>query len=310
MNYFNALKTFIRLAEVGTFTRVSEELMIKTSTASRHISELESDLGIALFNRTTRGLTLTEGGRVFYQHSLQVIDSLEEAREAASSLNRVPSGVLKVSASSAFVSQFIAPYLSDFAKAYPQVSVYLTVTNDEPDLIAASLDLAVRTGVLADSSLMARKLADDWHIACCSAKSYALMTHVPQTLEDLATLPVITHSRMADKPWYVSRGKESEMAAFSQAGSTIALNDELVMLKLCENHGGITFLPAWLVEDYLDSGQLVRILPEMLFSQTAKAPAVWAVYPQKKTVSSKVRVFIDFLVDRTGGQSFESAQFQ
>jgi DNA-binding transcriptional LysR family regulator len=300
VNYFNALKTFVRLAEVGTFTRVSEELMIKTSTASRHIAELESDLGIALFNRTTRGLTLTEGGRVFYQHSLQVMESLEEAREAASSLNRVPSGVLKFAAPSAFVQQFIAPNLAGFLNAFPQVSVNLVVTNDEPDLIASNLDLAVRTGVLADSSLMARKLTDDWHIACCSP---AFIAHqpVPQTLEALSKMPAIVHAQMTNKAWYTQSGKDAEMTAFNLSGAHISLNDEMAMLKLCQNQGGIAYLPTWLAANYCESGQLIQLLPNTVFSQSAKPPAVWAVYPRKKTVSSKVRVFIDFLVKKTGG---------
>lgn len=298
MNYFNALKTFMRLAEVGTFTRVSEELLIKTSTASRHIAELEGDLGIALFNRTTRGLTLTEGGRVFYQHSLQVMDNLEQAREAASSLNRIPSGALRFAASSAFIHRFVTPHLGEFLQAYPQVSVSLIITDDEPDLIATNLDLAIRTGVLADSSLMARKLTDDWHIVCCSP-TYAAQNKVPETLAELSHKPTIVHRHMAEKSWCFRSEKSPKFEALSLSGSNISLNDNLAMLELCRNHAGTAFLPAWLVADSCESGQLLDLFPDILFSKLAKEPAVWAVYPRKKIVSSKVRVFIDFLVEKT-----------
>ena len=123
MDYFSAVRAFLHAAELQSFSKTAQEMAVKTSTVSRYVSELEKDLGIALFNRSTRGLVLTEGGRVFRENALVAVQALDEARLAASSLNSTPQGLLRVTMPSAFGRRHIVPHLPEFMSQYPDIDV-------------------------------------------------------------------------------------------------------------------------------------------------------------------------------------------
>ncbi|MEZ0548629.1 LysR family transcriptional regulator, partial [Pseudomonas sp. Env-37] len=152
MDYFTALTAFIEAAEGNNFSRAAERLGIKASTVSRYVKDLEQDLGIALFNRSTRTLHLTEGGQTFLIHARRVLDELENAKAATSALNQHPRGVLKLNLPPAFARHHILPALNDFLARYPQISVELVLDNNKVNLIHAGVDLAIRIGELADST--------------------------------------------------------------------------------------------------------------------------------------------------------------
>ena len=291
MNYLNALKTFVRLAEAGNFSRVARDFDIKPSTVSRHIADLEADLGIALFNRTTRNMTLTEGGRTFYKHVTGVLENLEEARESAIALNRAPRGVIRIAASPAFSSVFILPHLAQFRRENPEITIHLISSLTTPDLIAEQLDLAVVTGVLTDSSLMARKLMPHRYLAC-SIKVPEVLESIPEYRLDMAP----------GREWYITDGKGKMLGDCQIHPDGLLFNDEQAIMQACLANPELTGLvPGWLLQHSSCAETLHPVYPAHYFHPAQQEGFVWAVYPRKKTVSSKVRAFIDFLVAIVSG---------
>ncbi|CAB3748625.1 LysR family transcriptional regulator [Paraburkholderia humisilvae] len=155
MDYFAAVRAFLHAAEPGSFSKAAAQMEVKTSTVSRHINELEADLGIALFNRSTRGLVLTEGGQVFRTHALAAMQSLDDARQSTSSLNASPKGVLRVTMPASFGRRHVIPHLPEFTRRYPRIDVDAVVTDEPLNIIEARIDLAIRVGVLPDSQRVA-----------------------------------------------------------------------------------------------------------------------------------------------------------
>jgi DNA-binding transcriptional LysR family regulator len=306
MDYFAAVRAFLHAAELGSFSKAAAQMEIKTSTVSRHINELEADLGIALFNRSTRGLVLTEGGQVFRTHALTAVHSLDEARQSASSLNASPKGVLRVTMPASFGRRHVIPHLPEFIKRYPHIDVDAVVTDEPLNIIEARIDLAIRIGALPDSQLVARRLAEHRRIVCASP-AYTARHGVPATPDELGTHTALRFSLAPDDKWIlVKRGdgvaqgraaarrseRQSDVAV--QLQGRIRANDTDALLELAIAGCGIALLPAWSVGEALRQGRLVRVLPDWE-AQTSRAdPAIWAVYPPKKTVSSKVRAFLDF----------------
>jgi DNA-binding transcriptional LysR family regulator len=297
MDYYSAIRAFLHAAELGSFSKAAERIEVKTSTVSRYIAELERDLGIALFNRSTRGLVLTEGGRVFRKHALIVTRSLEEAREVTSSLNTSPQGVLRVTVPRSFGLRHIIRHLPEFMERYPKIDLDMVVSDQALNLIEAEIDLAIRIGTLPDSQLMARQLAVHRRVVCASP-AYISHHGIPASPEDLAHHAAIRFPLAADDKWLlVHVGRSSQTNQISvQLNGRIRLDDTEALAALAIAGLGIALLPTWAVGPALREGKLVRLLPAWEAQPTRETPAIWAVYPAKKTVSSKVRAFIDFYV--------------
>jgi DNA-binding transcriptional LysR family regulator len=290
MDYFSAIRGFLHAAELGSFSQAAEQAGVKTSTVSRHISELERDLGIALFNRSTRGLVLTEGGRVFREHALAVMKRLDEAREATSSLNRLPRGLLRVTMPGAFGRRHVIRHLPEFMDRYPKIDVECVMTDSVLNIIDSGLDLAIRIGVLPDSQLMARQLAEHRRIVCASP-GYVAQHGYPATPDDLASHSALRFALAADDRWFLVGGATE---ATVQLQGRLRVDDTDALLELAIAGRGIALLPAWATGAAVREGKLIRLLPDWEVRPTRAEPAIWAVYPPKKTVSSKVRAFIDF----------------
>jgi DNA-binding transcriptional LysR family regulator len=300
MDYFAAVRTFVRAAELGSLTRAAQELAIKTSTASRHLNELEADLRIALFNRSTRGLSLTEGGKVFYARVSEVLTQLKDARDATSSLNQSPSGVLRVTVPASFARKHVMPYIGEFMDKYRDIDVEAIFTDDVLNLIESQIDLGIRIGALQDSSLMARRLAPHHELACATpAYTNARgMPGAPAALKDHACL---LFSRTVGNFWYV-KPREDAAAEWQKAtvSGRLRINDTDALLAAALDGRGIALLPAWLAYEPLRDGRLASILPAWDIRSSREEASIWAVYPRKKMVSSKVRSFIDFFAEKFG----------
>jgi len=295
LDYFTALTAFVEAAEGNNFSRAAKRLGIKASTVSRYVKDLEQDLGIALFNRSTRTLHLTEGGQTFLIHARRVLDELEQAKAATSALNQHPRGVLKLNLPPAFARHHILPALNDFLLRYPQISVELVLDNNQVNLIHAGVDLAIRIGTLADSTLKARKLCDSQYRLVVSP-AFCTVHPAPTSPQDLAALPAILGTQGTGDMTFVSADH-----VYPQAhGSCIRINDLDAQLIAARQGLGFALLPDWLVARSIDAGDLVVWLPQWRIHSAERAFAVWFVYPPKRIVSSKVRCFIDFIVERLG----------
>jgi DNA-binding transcriptional LysR family regulator len=300
MDYFAAVRTFVRAAELGSLTRAAQELSIKTSTASRHLNELEADLRIALFNRSTRGLSLTEGGKVFYSRVSEVLTQLKDAKDATSSLNQSPSGVLRVTLPVSFGRKHVVPHIGEFMDRYRDIDIDAIFTDDVLNLIESQVDLGIRIGALQDSSLMARRLAPHRELAC-AAPAYVKASGAPVTPAALKDHACLMFSRTAGNVWYMRpRADTASEWQKASASGRLTIDDTDALLAVTLAGRGIALLPSWLADEALGDGRLTRILPDWDIRSSREEASIWAVYPRKKTVSSKVRSFIDFLAEKLG----------
>ncbi|WP_322053217.1 LysR family transcriptional regulator [Paraburkholderia bannensis] len=305
MDYFAAVRAFVRAAELKSFSKTANELAVKTSTISRYVSELESDLGIALFNRSTRGLVLTEGGRLFREHAVLALQALDDAREVTSSLNRTPQGALRVTMPPAFGRLHIVPHLPAFMARYPDIDLDIVSTDQTLNMIDAGIDVAIRTGVLPDSSLMARRLAPHRRIVCGSP-AYFERHGTPRVPDDLGAHDALRLPLVPDDRWSFTRAAAGTQASQQQEPVLVQLqgrlraDDAQAVLALAVAGCGVALIPTWLASTALREGHLQHVLPEWEARTGRAEPAVWAAYPPKKIVSSKVRAFVDFYADVFG----------
>jgi DNA-binding transcriptional LysR family regulator len=299
MDYFAAVRAFVHAAERASFSKTALEMGVKTSTVSRYVSELEKDLGIALFNRSTRGLVLTEGGRVFREHALLALQALDDARELTSSLNQTPQGVLRITMPVAFGHLHVVPHLPAFMKRYPDIDVDIVVTDETLNMIEGGIDVAVRIGALPDSLLMARRLAPHRRIVCASP-GYFERNGTPSEPGDLQNHESLRLALQPDDRWFFTNLKDASEQILVELKGRFRGDDSEALLQLAIAGCGMALLPTWLVGMALRDGSLVHALRDWE-ARTARAePAIWAVYPPKKIVSSKVRAFVDFLTEVIG----------
>ena len=302
MDYFAAVRGFVHAAELQSFSKAAHEMAVKTSTISRYVSDLEKDLGIALFNRSTRGLVLTEGGRVFREHALVALQALDDARQVTSSLNRTPQGLLRVTMPSAFGRLHVVPHLPEFMRRNPDIDLDIVVTDQTLNMIEAGIDVAIRIGALPDSSLMAKRLAPHRRIVCGSP-DYFERNGTPSIPDDLAAHDSLRLSLLPDNKWlFLREGNthaDSEQRLVELKGRFRG-DDSEAMLELALAGCGVALLPTWLAGPALRDGRLIRVLPRWEARTGRAEPAIWAVYPPKKIVSSKVRAFVDFHAEVIG----------
>lgn len=295
MDYFTALTAFVEAAEGNNFSRAAERLGIKASTVSRYVKDLEQDLGIALFNRSTRTLHLTEGGQTFLLHARRVLDELEQAKAATSALNQQPRGVLKLNVPPAFARHHILPVLNTFLARYPQIKLELVLEEAQVNLIHAGVDLAIRIGALADSTLKARKICAGKYLLVASP-AFAAQHPAPSTPTDLDSLPAILGRHAADHFAFACADEVLPLVH----GDSIRISDLDAQLIAARQGLGFALLPDWLVAKSIETGELRVWLPHWTIRGAEQAFAVWFVYPPKRIVSSKVRCFIDFIVEQLG----------
>jgi DNA-binding transcriptional LysR family regulator len=301
VDYFAGMRAFVRAVELGSFSRAAAEEGVKVSTISRYVTALEEDLGAALFNRSTRRLHLTEVGTTFYDHSVRILAEVADARLAASSQNARPQGVLRINIPSAFGRRHVVPHLPDFLAAYPAIQVDATFTDETVDLIASGADLAIRIGALADSALVAKRLAPQRRLLVATQAYLADRRPValPNDLEDHDCLHFALQPKQA---WYfLPRDAPTTEPMEVAVRGRLRANDSEALLDAVLAGLGIALLPTWLTGEAIMAGRLTSLLPEWE-ALIAPGPqrAIWGVYPPKKVVSPKVRVFLSFIEARFG----------
>ncbi|WP_086643572.1 LysR family transcriptional regulator [Acetobacter sp. DsW_063] len=295
MDYLAAMKVFVRSAELGTFTRAAEEAGIKVSTVSRYITFLEEDLGAALFNRSTRHLHLTEMGRVFHEKALALLGDIEQIRSLVPTLNAMPQGLLRIQLPGAFARKHVMGVLGEFLAHHPMIRVEAILADAERDIIEGGVDVALKIGALADSQLVARKIAPN-HYCCCVSPSFRDPNGRPETPQALTHRPCLPLGLQSGATWAFRGADGWEKIKVSGP----LRSDDLECLRAAAiGASGYAVLPRWLVNDDLQSGLLENVLPDCEFSPGSEADeGIWIVYPPKKIVPSKVRAFISFFENR------------
>ena len=305
MDYLAAMRAFVRAVDLGSFSKAAAEAELKVSTVSRYVSALEVDLGAALLNRSTRALHLTEAGSAFYDRAIGILAEVEDARQSTSALNATPQGLLRVAAPGAFGRRHVVPHLKAFRDLYPQVRLDVSLSEATVDLIDAGIDVAVRIGALADSALIARKLAPHRRLLVASP-DYLRQHGAPGAPADLAGRPCLMFALQPKDVWvWRPRGDPQAEAAEVKVAGTFRANDSDALLQAARDGLGLGLLPSWTLAEDVRAGRLVPLLTEWAWA-IAQGPqrAIWGVYPPKKTVSPKVRAFMDFIADRFGAPPY------
>jgi len=275
---------FVAVAETESFTAAAKQLDISTAQVSRQVSALESRLATKLLHRTTRKVSVTEAGTIYYQHCRQVLDGLEAAEDAISDMQSKPTGKLKVTAPVTYGEATIAPLVNSFLARYPELDVELNLSNLKKDLIDEGIDVAIRQGNLDDSSMMAKRLSSRTFYVCASP-AY-LSTHgVPLKPGDLEKHNCL---QSMNEYWYFQvNGKARNIRLTGNLRS----NSGQALLDAALKGIGIVQLPGDYVCSHIESGQLTILLEDY----RAPDQGVWALYPHNRRLSPKVRMFLDYL---------------
>lgn len=307
MDYLAAMRAFVRSVDLGSFSRAADEMEVKVSTVSRYVSFLESDLGAALLNRSTRALHLTEVGTAFYERATAILTDVDDARLAAAALNMRPQGLLRIAMPGAFGRRHVVPHLGDFCAEYPDIRLDLLHDEATIDLIDQGIDVAIRIGALPDSSLVARRLATH-HRLLVASPDYIRRHGAPQKPEDLARHQCLQFAIQGRDDFWFRRpldGSSSEEPIPVKVGSRFRANDSEALLRAARDGIGIGLLPVWILTEDLQSNRLVPLLTEQRWSiASGPEPAIHVVYPPKKKVSPKVRAFLSFIGARFGSPPY------
>ena len=298
MDRFEDLQTFVAVVETGSFTAAADRLNTAKSAVSRRIAALEGRLGVQLMRRTTRRISLTDTGESFYRHSARILADLEEAESAVAQEHGELRGTLKVALPMSFGLRHMSGPIAEFCRRHPRVHFDLDLNDRRIDLIEEGIDVAIRIGHLADSSLMARKLFDVRSVVCGSPKYFA--EHgTPKTPQELTEHPCLVYGNLADPAKWVCRDGEGQQHEISVNVAMTATSGDLLCAAAAEGLG-ITRQPAFIAGDAISHGQLVPILTDYDWPVT---PA-YALYPPTRHLSYRVREFIDFITDRFSGTPY------
>jgi len=289
------LRLFVRLAATHNISQAGQELGISPAVASAHINKLEEGLGVRLLHRTTRKVSLTEEGIAFLPYAEDVLGSVEAARSAVGAGNTSPSGTLRVAAPASFGRMHVVPALKGFMDLYPDLKVDLRLSDTMVDLVEGGFDIAIRNAELKDSSLIARKLAEDNRLLCAAPK-YLEQNGIPANPAELKQHQCIVLSGLEQWRFEGPAGPQTiKIQAHFKTDNGEAVRDA------CVAGLGITINSRWSAYEHIERGELVPILEGYpLVSDTA----IWAVYPSSRLLALKVRVFLDYLVEYYRENSF------
>lgn len=286
------IKVFVRVIELGSFSAAGRNLRLSPAVVSHRIQQLEGHVGVRLLNRTTRQVQPTEQGMLYYEACLEVLRAVEQAETSVAGAGAAPRGTLKVTAPLVFGRRILAPLIPEFQATAPNVEVQVRMSDHLLDLIKEGVDAAVRLSVLADSSLVIRKIADCPRVLC-AAPSYLDVHGEPATPDDLKNHNCLLLRFSGSKQFCWSLNSPKGQITLNVGGRMDADDSDVLTQWAVAGHG-VVMKPVWEVADDLRAGRLKPILtdypPEPL--------TLGVLYPHRRLLPAKVRAFADFLVDR------------
>ncbi|EKT58149.1 LysR family transcriptional regulator [Providencia burhodogranariea] len=287
------ITTFLQVVDSGTFTKAADILGLSRSMVSIDIKQLETQLNVSLLTRNTRSLALTEAGKFFYDDFKRIQLQIEEAFERSQNIGSSVTGLLRFSSTNEFGQHYILPLLPEFCRLYPKLRLQYTFNSSLDDLVTEKLDVAIRLGNLKDSSLKTRKIGE-YPIYLVATPEF-VGTHQVNTIADLALTPWITHSLLNwQDTQYILQNNQGDKLTLPMIKSQYESNSAAVIHQMVLASLGVAICPAWLINDDIRTGRLVRLLPEFnLPSQN-----IQLLYPNTVALPAKTRAFIDFLVEK------------
>ncbi|NAX48889.1 LysR family transcriptional regulator [Photobacterium halotolerans] len=287
------LEIFVAVVEAGSFTGAANTLGLTKAVVSFNIRQLEETLGVSVLTRTTRQVAVTEAGERFYLRCLKLLQDAENILDDVRSDHTGLSGIFRITTTPEYGARVVVPVLSAFAALHPQLRIQHVASSQNDDLITGRFDVAIRLGQLADSTHHA-KLIDRFDILPVASKDY-LTTHHDSAITDLEQLQNarwIAHSRLAAPlTWQVLTPAGDNVLFKADDPPMIMADSAASLLAFARSGAGVALLPAWLVQEDIANGCLTQLLPDHRFPRQG----IYALYPNTRHVSEKVRTFIDFL---------------
>ena len=288
------IAVFVRVVERGSFTLAAADLNLSRAVVSKYLSRLESRLGARLLNRSTRRLSLTEAGATLFEASRGALERIGDAEQAVARLQSEPRGRLRVSAPMSFGILHLGPALADFSQAHPKVTLDVRLDDRFVNLVEEGIDVAIRIGVLTDSSLVARKLAAS-RTVCCASPAYLSEHGEPETPQDLASHDCLLYSYQSTANVWRFAGPDGNDMPVAVTG-TFRINNGIILTEAAVAGRGILMTPTFYVGPLLREAKLRPILTRYKLPELG----IHAVFPQRGYVPPKVRAFADFLAQRFG----------
>jgi len=287
------IKTFLAVYRTKSFVEVAKEQNVAPSSISRSIAMLESILKTRLFQRTTRNLTATQAGEIYFKKMEPLIEEIDLVNQSLINSTAQPSGLLRITSSVSYGQAVIAPILTEFQKKYPDIQLELILSDSRIDIINDQIDIAIRHGALPDSNLIARKLTDVQY-KLVSSKGYLDKFGIPQEPEDLKSHNLVTFTYDGFKHnWVFKNNYESKKIAIQPVLTT---TNALAIQQSIYKGLGIALLADWTVSEGLKSGELVELFSDWKISGETTETAIWLVYPSNKFIPAKTKAFANFLL--------------
>ncbi|GAB2206588.1 LysR family transcriptional regulator [Roseibium sp. ROS1] len=292
MSYLESLRVFTRVVELGSITSGGRDLRLTPAVASKRIKELEKHLGVRLFNRTTRSLTPTEVGKVFYDYAVKALESIEDAEAAVASFSDTPRGVIRVTAPLGAGRRIIAPLVPRFVEKFPATEVHMRLSDRKVDILSDGLDVAFFIGTPQDSNLKLRKISDCPRVLC-AAPDYLKKHGTPQTPDDLLSdehnCLLLRYPRSPEYYWVLQTPAGPRKL---QVSGKMDADHGDVLTDWALSGYGIVNKPRFDVAQHLESGRLVEILKD-----TPPPPTIFGcLYPHRRLQDPKIRHFVDFVI--------------
>lgn len=296
MNQSSEMALFHTVAACGSLSAAARELNVSLPAVSKKLAALEARLGVRLINRTTRKMTLTDDGQVYLQMATRILADIVAMEETITAARSAPTGLLRVNAALGFGRMHIAPAISDFMRIHPGLQVQLQLTEHPMNLVEAGYDIGIRIGNLPDTTLIARRIYGNQLLACASP-DYLARRGTPRALADLLEHDciVLRENRDDHATWHLTeRAAKPSVRRSVKVKGALSVNDGQIAVRWALDGHGIVLRSAYEVAPLIAQGRLVQVLPDYRSDDFD----VYAVYSQRQHTPAKIRVFIDYLVER------------
>ena len=298
MDHVSRVGIFLEVVKNESFAGAARALGMTGPAISKQVQTLEHNLGVKLLNRTTRHVSLTEEGAVYFDRARKALEDLNEAEQQIQELKACPSGRLKINAPMSFGTQFLTEPIAAFSKQYPEVELEVDFSDRWVDVVSEGYDVVIRIGSLEDSNLIARKLAPCPIVLCGSVKlledyceRYGKNNGHPKVASDIKDYPAIVYNRHAQRETWLYTDDKGKPGAI-HLNRKFAANTAEMQLEACRQGVGVSLLPMFAAHKFLESGELIHILPQLT---TRPERGIYALYPQNRYLSTRTRLFIDWL---------------
>jgi DNA-binding transcriptional LysR family regulator len=293
MEKVTSLRAFVKVVETGSFAEAGRQLRLSRSAISKQVAELEQSLGVQLLNRTTRHASPTENGQIYFERAFAVLSDLDAADQAVAQAQSTPSGLLRINAPMSFGTLRLGPEIAQFMEKYPDVKLQLVLSDDLLDPVRDGFDVTLRIAELESSSLIARKIAPIDRVVCASP-DYLARHGIPTHPRDLRDHVSLTYGFLLTGNQWKLTGVDGDH--WIQPSWSLCVNNAEVLREAAIGGRGVALIPTFIAGEALATGALRAVLQDY----RASPLSLYAIYPPTRHLSVKVRLFIDFLVERFG----------